>query len=51
MKSEIIKTECIFCGYQEPSGNLLLECGKHYICDECLLSGEALDHDCEKSAS
>lgn len=36
---------CCTCGYIEEHGNLRLDCG-HYMCDECLLQGEALDHEC-----
>lgn len=43
-------SECCVCGYVEEHGNFLLDCGEHYMCDDCLLSGEALDHKCEASA-
>jgi hypothetical protein len=34
---------CYVCGYIEDGGNVRLDCG-HYMCDEHLLQGEALDH-------
>ena len=42
--------KCVICGYEEQQGNTPLKCGVHYMCDECLLSGEALDHECEEEA-
>lgn len=36
---------CVVCGYVEGHGNYILDCG-HALCDECLLSGEAIDHEC-----
>jgi len=39
------RSACCECGYIEPNGNTQLDCG-HYMCDECLLQGAALDHDC-----
>ncbi len=39
-----IKEKCIICEYTEKHGNFQLDCGCH-MCDECLIGGEALDHE------
>lgn len=39
--------QCFHCTFRDDR-NLRLDCG-HYICDDCLLSGEALDHQCKSS--
>lgn len=46
-----MKTDkCCVCGYTEKNGNTLLDCGRHYMCDECLISGEAIDHECDDNS-
>lgn len=42
--------KCFVCGYEEEHGNIPLPCG-HWLCDDCALSGEALDHTCDDQQS